>query len=86
MFRTTELEWDQISEFKMSSVGACRIALNDGRWVGMIGVEQTNWAWLTNRRDTREKDMIAELNKLLREYRRNRGQSPTPGATVNPKR
>lgn len=86
MLRTTDLEWGQIREFKLSPVGACLIGLNDGRWVGMIGIEQTNLAWLTKRRDTPERRMIAELNELLREHGGNSDQSPAPGATDNPKR
>jgi hypothetical protein len=58
MLRTTDLEWDQIREFKLSPVGACLVGLKDGSWVGIIGIEQTNWAWLTKRRDTPERRMI----------------------------
>jgi len=86
MLRTTDLEWDQIREFKLSPVGACLIGLKDGRWVGIIGIEQTNWAWLTKRRDTSERHMIEELNELLRERGGNGDQSPAPGAAVHPKR
>jgi hypothetical protein len=86
MLRTTDLEWDQIREFKLSPVGACLIGLKDGRWVGIIGIEQTNWAWLTKRRDTPERHMIEELNELLRERGGNGDQSPAPGAAVHPKR
>ena len=68
MLSTTDLKWGQIREFKLSPVGACLIGLNDGRWVSIIGIEQTNWAWLTNRQDTPERSMIAELNELLREH------------------
>jgi hypothetical protein len=64
---TTDLEWSQIKEFKLSPVGACLVGLKDGRWIALIGIEQTNWAWLTKRQDTPERRMIAELNELLRE-------------------
>jgi Bacterial PH domain len=80
MLRTTDLEWDQIREFKLSPVGACLIGLKDGRWVGIIGIEQTNWAWLTKRRDTPERRMIGELNELLREHGGNSEQSLAPGS------
>jgi hypothetical protein len=43
---TTDLAWEQIREFKLSPVGACLIGLKDGTWVSIIGIEQTNWAWL----------------------------------------
>lgn len=68
MLRTTDLEWGQIREFKLSPVGACQIGLKDGRWVGITGIERTNLAWLKNRQDTPERRMIAELNELLREH------------------
>jgi hypothetical protein len=80
MLSTTDLEWGQIREFKLSPVGACLIGLKDGRSVGIIGIEQTNWAWLTKRRDTSERHMIAELNELLREHGGNSDQSPAPGS------
>ncbi len=86
MLRTTDLEWDQIREFKLSPVGACLVGLKDGRWVGIIGIEQANWAWLTKRRDTPERHMIEELNELLRERSGNGDQSPGLGAAVHPKR
>jgi hypothetical protein len=86
MLRTTDLEWGQIREFKLSPVGACLIGLNDGRWVALIGIEQTNLAWLTKRHDTSERHMIAELNQLLREHGGNSDQNPVPGATVDPER
>lgn len=86
MLRTTDLEWGQIGEFKLSPVGACLIGLKDGTWVGIIGMEQTNWAWLTKRQDTPERHMIAELNELLREHGGNCDQSPVAGATDSPKR
>jgi hypothetical protein len=86
LLRTTDLEWGQIREFKLSPVGACLIGLNDGTWVALIGIEQTNLAWLTKRRDTPERRMIAELNQLLREHGGNSDQNPVPGATVDPKR
>jgi Bacterial PH domain len=70
MLRTTDLEWDQIKEFKLSPVGACLIGLNNGRWIALIGIEQTNLAWLTRRRDTPERHMIAELNETLARTRR----------------
>jgi hypothetical protein len=76
LFTTTDLAWDEIREFKLSPVGACLIGLKNGAWVSMIGIEQTNFAWLTNRRDTREKHMIDELNQLLREHT---SPGPTPG-------
>ena len=69
MFKTTHLEWQQIREFKLSSVGACVIGLEDGRWVAVIGIEQTNWAALTRRHDTPERRMIEELNELLHQHR-----------------
>jgi hypothetical protein len=83
MLRTTDLEWDQIREFKLSPVGACLIGLKNGSWVALIGIEQTNLAALTKRRDTPERRMIAELKELLREHG---GNSDPPGATDNPKR
>lgn len=86
MLRTTDLEWNQIREFKLSPVGACLIGLNDGRRVGMIGIEQANLAWLTKRRDTPKRRMIAELNTLLRERGGNADESPDPGAAVHPRR
>jgi Bacterial PH domain len=70
MLRTTDLEWGQIREFKLSPVGACLIGLKDGRWVSIIGIEQTNLAWLTRRQDTPERRMIVELNELLERTRR----------------
>jgi hypothetical protein len=86
MLRTTDLEWRQIKEFKLSPVGACLIGLKDGRWVALVGIEQTNLAALTKRRDTPESRMIAELNELLREHGGSSDQSPAPGAIDNPKR
>jgi hypothetical protein len=86
MLKTTDLEWGQIREFKLSPVGACLIGLKDGRWVALIGIEQTNLAWLTKRRDTPERHMIAELNELLREHAGTVTRVPPPGATDNPKR
>ncbi|HTD08367.1 MAG TPA: PH domain-containing protein [Solirubrobacteraceae bacterium] len=80
MLRTTDLEWDQIREFKLSPVGACLIGLKDGGWVAIIGIEQTNWAWLTKRRDTPERRMIGELNELLREHGENNDQSSASGS------
>ena len=80
MLRTTDLGWDQIREFKLSPVGACLIGLKDGGWVGIIGIEQTNWAWLTKRRDTPERHMIEELNELLRMHSGNSSQSPSRGS------
>ena len=80
MLRTTDLEWGQIREFKLSPVGACLIGLKDGSWVALIGIEQTNWAWLTKRQDTPERHMIAELNELLREHGGNSDQNPAPGS------
>jgi Bacterial PH domain len=78
MLRTTDLQWGQIREFKLSPVGACLIGLKDGRWVGIIGIEQTNWAWLTKRQHTPEKGMIAELNGLLREHDGNGDSDSAP--------
>jgi len=80
MLRTTELEWGQIREFKLSPMGASLIGLNDGRWVGIIGIQQTNWAWLTKRQDTPEKGMIAELNALLREHDGSSDSDSGPGS------
>ena len=79
MLRTTDLEWGQIREFKLSPVGACQIGLKDGRWVSIIGIEQTNLAWLTKRRDTPEGRMIAELNECLREHGGNSDSGPPAG-------
>jgi hypothetical protein len=80
MLSTTDLEWGQIKEFKLSPVGACLIGLKDGRWVALVGIEQTNLAALTKRRDTPESRMIAELNELLWEHGGNSDQSPVPGS------
>lgn len=77
MSRTRHLKWGQIQEFKLSPVGACLIGLKDGRWVGIIGIEQTNWAWLTNRHDTPERHMIDDVNQLLREHDGNSGSDPS---------
>jgi hypothetical protein len=80
LFTTTDLTWDQIREFKLSPVGACLIGLDNRTWISIVGVEQTNFAWLTNRGDTRENHMIDELNKLLREHRSPRPTTgPVPG-------
>jgi hypothetical protein len=57
IFKTTDLEWGEIREFKVSLAGPSQIALKGGRWVGITGIEQTNWAWLTNRHDTPERSM-----------------------------
>jgi len=57
IFKTTDLEWGEIREFKVSLAGPSQIALKSGRWVGITGIEQTNWAWLTNRHDTPERSM-----------------------------
>jgi hypothetical protein len=79
MLSTTDVEWRQIREFKLSPVGACLIGLKDGRWVSIIGIEQTNLAWLTKRRDTPERRMIAGLNELLREHGGNSDPDPARG-------
>lgn len=65
---TTDLAWEEIREFKLSPVGASLVGLKDGRWVGITGIEQTNWAFMTKRQNTPERRMIAELNELLREH------------------
>ncbi len=83
MLSTTDLAWQQIKEFKLSPVGACLIRLKDGRWVSIIGIEQTNLAWLTNRQDTPERRMISELNELLREHAGNSAASRAPGDAPN---
>lgn len=69
MLSVTDLTWDQIKEFKLSPVGACLISLTDGKWISITGIEQTNLAWMTNRMDTPERRMIAELNECLRKQR-----------------
>jgi hypothetical protein len=67
MLRTTELAWEQVKEFKLSQFGACQIALTDGRWVSIIGTEQTNLEGMKRRQNTPARRMIADLNRLLRE-------------------
>lgn len=68
MFRTVDLPWEQIREFKLSPVGASLVGLKSGRWVQLTGIEQTNIAFLRKEQDTPERSMIAELNELLREH------------------
>jgi Bacterial PH domain len=68
MFTTTVLAWEQIKEFRLSQFGACQIALKNGKWVAIDGIEQTNIAGLTHRQDTRERGMIDELNALRHEH------------------
>lgn len=44
------------------------VTLKNGGWVSIIGIEQTNLAWLTKRRNTKATRMIEDLNELLREH------------------
>lgn len=68
VFSTTEMEWEEIREFKLSPFGASVVGLKDGRWIGLTGIEQTNLAWLRKITDTPERRMIDELNEILREH------------------
>jgi hypothetical protein len=68
IFNRKDLVWEQIQEFKLSPVGACQISLQDGTWVSITGLEQTNLEWLTNRRRTPTRRTIDELNELLRDH------------------
>lgn len=79
MFKTTVLAWGQIKEFRLSPVGPSQISLKNGKWVSIVGIEQTNIAGLTNRQNTRERRMIDELNELLRTHAKSAASSACIG-------
>jgi hypothetical protein len=76
MLSNTDLAWDTIREFKISRVGACLVSLNDGRWVSITGIQQTNLAGMIDRQDTPERRMINQLNALLLEHGSRAVQTP----------
>ena len=63
-----DLPWERIDAFELSPYGASRVALKDGRRILLTGIEQSNWAFMTNKRDTQERYMIDELNRLLHKH------------------
>jgi Bacterial PH domain len=68
VFRTTAVKWEEIEEFRLSTVGACVVMLKDGGAVPIDGIEQTNLEALTRRKNTSERNMIEELNELLQKH------------------
>lgn len=68
VLRTTDLAWGQIKEFRLAAAGPCQIALQDGKWISITGIQQTNLQWMTRRQDTPASRMIADLNDVLREH------------------
>jgi hypothetical protein len=70
LLRTTDLAWAQIKEFKLSAAGSSQIALENGKWISIVGIQQTNLDWMTKRHNTSARQLIADLNELLTEARR----------------
>ena len=66
--RTTDLAWGKIKEFRVTAFGPCQIALTDGTWVSIVGIQQSNLQGKTRRQDTPASRMIADLNGLLQEH------------------
>ncbi len=68
---TVHLKWSEIAHFEFSSYGACSIKRIHGRSVAIVGIQQAGWQALTNKTNTDEAKMIAELNALLETHRAN---------------